>query len=130
MDQFLVRGCISKAWLFPQFNEGTVTFKADSEAMIVKGIIALLLEVYNEATPTEILGEDGSFLSEVGVTQHLSSNRRNGLSNVLKNDTCLRSGISETELIKVQSDGSNLESKLAYVQSQSSNSLSTTLRIS
>lgn len=84
MDQFLVKGCISKAWLFPQFNDGRVTFQTDSEAMIVKGIIAILMMVYNDCTPDEILSEDGSFLGDVGVTEHLSMNRRNGLANVLK----------------------------------------------
>ena len=84
IDQFVVKGCISKAWLFPQFNEGRVKFHADSEAMIVKGIIGILMKVYNDSTPDEILAEDGSFLAEVGVTEHLSMNRRNGLTNVLK----------------------------------------------
>lgn len=85
IDQFLVKGCISQAWLFPQLgDDGLVIFHADSEAMIVKGIIALLLEVFNGSTPAEILTEDGSFLTNVGVTQHLSTNRRNGLANVLK----------------------------------------------
>ena len=84
LDQFLVKGCISKAWLFPKFEGGKVQFMADSEAMIVKGIIAVLLEVYNNSSPDEILSEDGSFLAELGITEHLSMNRRNGLSNVLK----------------------------------------------
>ncbi|SMF28462.1 SufE family protein [Pseudobacteriovorax antillogorgiicola] len=84
IDQFLVKGCISKAWLFPQLKDGRILFHADSEAMIVKGIIAILLQVYSEATPEEVLQEDGSFLADVGVTEHLSMNRRNGLANVLK----------------------------------------------
>ena len=83
IDQFLVKGCISRAWLFPQLKGDKVTFFADSEAFIVKGIIALLLEIYNDSSPADILTEDGSFLLEAGVTQHLSTNRRNGLSNVL-----------------------------------------------
>ena len=84
IEQFLVKGCISRAWLFPKFDEGKVQFLADSEALIVKGIIAVLLDVYNGSEPDEILGEDGSFLAEFGVTEHLSMNRRNGLSNVLQ----------------------------------------------
>ena len=84
IDQFVVKGCISKAWLFPQFSEGRIHFHADSEAMIVKGIIAILMKVYNHSTPDEILAEDGSFLADVGVSEHLSMNRRNGLANVLK----------------------------------------------
>ena len=85
LDQFMIKGCISRAWIFPQQDDsGRVTFKADSEAMIVKGIIALLLEIYNDNTPEDILQEDGSFLADVGITQHLSTNRRNGLTNVIK----------------------------------------------
>jgi cysteine desulfuration protein SufE len=84
IDHFLVKGCISKAWLAPQLEQGRVTFHADSEAMIVKGIIAILLRVYNDSTPQEILATDADFLGQVGVTEHLSMNRRNGLSNILK----------------------------------------------
>ena len=84
IDQFLVKGCISKAWLVPQFKSGQVAFFADSEAMIVKGIISVLLDLYNDCTPQEILQEDGTFLADVGITEHLSMNRRNGLANFLK----------------------------------------------
>ena len=84
IDQFLVKGCISKAWLFPQLTGGHVRFFADSEAMVVKGLMAILLDVYNDGTPDEIVAEDGSFLADLGVSEHLSMNRRNGLANVLK----------------------------------------------
>lgn len=83
-DSFLVKGCISRAWLVPQKRDDRLHFMADSEAAIVKGIIAILLSVYNDATPAEILATDAGFLSEVGVTEHLSMNRRNGLSNMIK----------------------------------------------
>lgn len=84
IEPFLVKGCISRAWLAPQRQDGKLHFHADSEAMIVKGIIALLLRVYNDASPEEILATDADFLSKLGVTDHLSMNRRNGLSNILK----------------------------------------------
>lgn len=84
IDQFLVRGCISKAWLVPEFKDGSVTFHADSEAMTVKGIMSVLLEVLDGLTPQQILEEDGTFLAEVGITEHLSMNRRNGLANFLE----------------------------------------------
>lgn len=84
IDHFMVKGCISKAWLAPQLEAGRIFFHADSEALIVKGIIALLLKVYNHGTPEEILAVDSSFLTQVGVTEHLSMNRRNGLANILK----------------------------------------------
>ncbi len=83
IDPFLVKGCISRAWLVPQISGERLSFMADSEAMIVKGIIALLLEVYNGSTAEEIRQLPQDFLSLAGVTEHLSMNRRNGLVNVL-----------------------------------------------
>jgi cysteine desulfuration protein SufE len=83
LDAFLVKGCISQAWLVPQIQGDRLSFLADSDAMIVKGIIALLLEVYNNSTAQEILAMPPDFLTEAGVTEHLSMNRRNGLKNVL-----------------------------------------------
>ena len=83
LDAFLVKGCISRAWLVPQIKDGNLYFMADSEAMIVKGIVALLLKVYNGSTPQEITELSTDFLSEAGVSEHLSMNRRNGLGNIL-----------------------------------------------
>ena len=83
MEQFLVKGCISRAWLLPQIQGDRLNFLADSEAVIVKGIIALILQVYNQSTPQEILDLAPDFLAEAGVTELLSMNRRNGLINVL-----------------------------------------------
>jgi cysteine desulfuration protein SufE len=83
IDPFLVKGCISRAWLVPQIQEGRLRFMADSEAMIVKGIIALLLQVYNDSTAEEIKSLSPEFLAEAGITELLSMNRRNGLRNVL-----------------------------------------------
>lgn len=84
IESFLVKGCISRAWLIPSQQEGKLRFLADSEAAVVKGIIAMLLQVYNDSEPDEILALAPDFLAEVGVTEHLSLNRRNGLSNVVK----------------------------------------------
>lgn len=83
LEPFLVKGCISRAWLVPQIKDDRLYFMADSEAMIVKGIVALLLKVYNGSTPAEIQSLSTDFLSEAGVSEHLSMNRRNGLSNIL-----------------------------------------------
>ncbi|RYZ55132.1 MAG: SufE family protein [Proteobacteria bacterium] len=83
LDPFLVKGCISKAWLVPQIIEDKIFFMADSEAMIVKGVVALLLKVYNGSTAAEILNLSTDFLGEAGVSEHLSMNRRNGLANIL-----------------------------------------------
>ena len=81
-DKFLVEGCISRAWLIPRLEGDRVFFSAHSESAIVKGIIAILLEVYNDATPDEILGLSPEFLRAGGIVEHLSMNRRNGLANI------------------------------------------------
>ncbi len=83
IEPFLVKGCISRAWLVPQITGDRLKFMADSEAMIVKGIIALLLKVYSDSTAEEIQSLSGDFLAEAGITELLSMNRRNGLRNVL-----------------------------------------------
>lgn len=84
LEKFQVRGCQSQVWLFPQFKEGRVYFAADSDALLVKGIVGLLAHVYSSATPSEILADKGDFLKEIGITQHLSMNRTNGLASMLK----------------------------------------------
>jgi cysteine desulfuration protein SufE len=84
IDKFLVKGCISRAWLVPSFDGARVYFKADSEASIVKGVIAALVQVYSGGTPDEILSLSPEFLAEGGVSDALSMNRRNGLANMLK----------------------------------------------
>ncbi len=83
-DKFLIEGCISQAWLVPEMKEGKISFYADSESMIVKGIMALLLRVYSGESPKTILETEPRFLQDVGVEEHLSLNRRNGLASVLK----------------------------------------------
>ena len=83
IDAFLVKGCISKAWLMPQIIDERLSFLADSEAMIVKGIIALVLKVYNHSSALEIQSMPADFLAEAGITELLSMNRRNGLRNIL-----------------------------------------------
>ncbi len=83
-DKFLIEGCLSKAWLAPTFKDGKVYFSADSEAAIVKGIMAILIGVYSGNTPSENLGLSPDFLKDGGITEHLSMNRRSGLSGVIK----------------------------------------------
>jgi len=79
-----VKGCQSQVWLFAELNDGMVHYTADSDASIVKGIVALLLKIYSERTPEEILGLDQSFVDEIGLKQHLSMSRANGLSAMMK----------------------------------------------
>ena len=79
-EQFKVRGCQSQVWLHARIDEaGRVQFEADSDAMIVKGLVALLLEVYSNATPDDILSTSPDFLKELGFESHLSPSRANGL---------------------------------------------------
>lgn len=83
-DQFRIKGCQSQVWLYPSFEGGKVFFKADSDSALVKGISAMVVQVYSGSTPGEILEERSDFLKEIGITQHLSMNRSNGLASMLK----------------------------------------------
>ena len=85
-DELKVKGCQSQVWLFAEFdNERQVIhFKADSDASIVKGIIAILLDVYDLASPDEILNVGTHFLDSIGLRQHLSMSRANGLNAMVK----------------------------------------------
>lgn len=83
-EKFKVKGCQSQVWLYPEFKDGRVYFHADSDAVLVKGIVGLLTSVYSNATPDEILATKPDFLKEVGITEHLSMNRSNGLASMMK----------------------------------------------
>ncbi len=83
-DKYKVKGCQSQVWLYPEFKDGRVYFYGDSDAMLVKGIVGLLVSVYSDATPDEILATKPDFLKEVGITEHLSMNRSNGLASMMK----------------------------------------------
>jgi len=79
-DDNLVRGCQSRVWLNAELKNDLVHFTADSDAMITKGIVALLVRVFNDRTPQEILGASTEFIDTIGLRAHLSPNRANGLS--------------------------------------------------
>jgi cysteine desulfuration protein SufE len=79
----LVEGCTSNLWLHPTSEEGTCRFRCDADSLITKGIATLVCELYDGATAAEVAATDADFLGDVGVTQHLSPNRRNGLSNLV-----------------------------------------------
>ena len=83
VDTNLVRGCQSRVWLNAELKNDLVHFTADSDAMITKGIVALLVRVYNDRTPQEILGASTEFIDRIGLREHLSPNRANGLSAML-----------------------------------------------
>lgn len=82
VDAFRVEGCQSQLWLVPKFEDGICFFSTDSDAVITKGVAGLLTELYSGYPPEEIIALPPDFLAEVGITQHLTPNRRNGLSNV------------------------------------------------
>jgi len=83
-DQNLIEGCQSRVWLQADLVDGNVIFKAESDAIIVKGIIALLIEVLSGHTPDEIINSELYFIDEIGLHEHLSPTRSNGLLSMLK----------------------------------------------
>ena len=80
----LINGCQSRVWLHADMVDGKMEFKADSDAIIVKGIVALLVKVLNGRTPAEILGNELFFIDEIGLRQNLSPTRSNGLLAMVK----------------------------------------------
>jgi len=83
-SEYLINGCQSKVWLHADMRDGKVWFDADSDAIIVKGIVALLVKVLNGRTPDEILDNKLSFIDEIGLSQNLSPTRSNGLLAMVK----------------------------------------------
>lgn len=83
--QHLIEGCQSRVWISATLQEdGTISFRADSDAMIVRGIVALLMRVLNNRTPDEILDADLYFIEKIGLREHLSPTRSNGLVAMVK----------------------------------------------
>jgi|TARA_B100001173_G_scaffold83237_1_gene71142 cysteine desulfuration protein SufE len=83
-DTNLIKGCQSKVWLNAELKNGKINFQADSEAIITKGIIAILLMVFNDKKPDQIIKSDISFIEKIGLKEHLSPNRANGLYSMIK----------------------------------------------
>jgi len=83
-DKNKIEGCQSQVWLNATFNDGKILIDADSDSTIVKGLAALLVKVYSNQTPTEILASPPSFLNKIGIDSHLSPTRKNGLGAMLK----------------------------------------------
>jgi cysteine desulfuration protein SufE len=84
VEKFQIKGCQSKVWLKPKYENGEVQFLASSDAILVKGIVGLLVEAYSGSTPDEIISYKDDFLRDIGITDHLSMNRTNGLASMLK----------------------------------------------
>jgi len=83
-DQYLIKGCQSRVWLVSDFVDGKIVFRGESDAVIVKGLVALLLRVVSNRTPEEILNNELFFIDEIGLKQHLSPTRSNGLLAMVK----------------------------------------------
>ena len=83
-DQNLIDGCQSRVWLQADLVDGKVVFQAESDALIVKGLVALLVKVLSGHTPDEILDADLYFIEKIGLKEHLSPTRSNGLLAMLK----------------------------------------------
>ncbi len=81
----LIDGCQSRLWLDAQYHDGVVTYRADSDAIIVKGIVALLIRVLSGQKPQDIVDADLYFIDRIGLRDHLSPTRSNGLLSMLKN---------------------------------------------
>lgn len=83
-DVNLIKGCQSKVWFNAKLEDGVVKLEADSDAIIVKGIAALLIRVFDNQTPEAIMNADLKFIDEIGLKQHLSPTRSNGLVSMVK----------------------------------------------
>jgi cysteine desulfuration protein SufE len=83
-DEFKIKGCQSNVWVKSFFEEGKVFFQADSDAMIVKGLVSLLLKVLSNQTPDEISKAHLYFIEKIGMAQNLSMTRANGLASMIK----------------------------------------------
>jgi cysteine desulfuration protein SufE len=79
-----IKGCQSQVWMISHFNEGKVTYEGDSDALIVKGLVALLIKVLNNQPAEEIEKADLYFIDKIGMQQHLSMTRSNGLASMMK----------------------------------------------
>jgi cysteine desulfuration protein SufE len=83
-EERVIKGCQSKVWLDAQLKGDKMVFSADSDAIITKGIIAILIRTYNNQTPTDILNAELDFIDEIGLKEHLSATRANGLTSMIK----------------------------------------------
>ena len=83
-DNNLIEGCQSNVWLDARYEDGKVVFKADGDALIVKGLVSLLVKVYSGHTPDEILDAEPYFVEAIGLKEHLSPTRSNGLLAMIK----------------------------------------------
>lgn len=84
IEENIIKGCQSKVWLYSKMNDSKINFTADSYAILTKGLVALLLRVFTNQTPKDILAADTIFIDKIGLKEHLSPTRANGLVSMLK----------------------------------------------
>jgi cysteine desulfuration protein SufE len=84
-DENLIKGCQSKVWLQGEYTDEKIVFTADSDAILTKGIIAILIRVFSNQKASDILNADMDFIDEIGLKEHLSPTRANGLVSMIKN---------------------------------------------
>ena len=83
-DQNIIRGCQSQVWINATYADGKINYQGESDALIVKGLVALVLRVVNDHTPAEIMNADLHFIDKIGLKEHLSPTRSNGLLAMIK----------------------------------------------
>lgn len=83
-DDYIIKGCQSKVWVHASMEDGKVTFTADSDAIITKGIIAILIRAFSNQSPQAIIDADTAFIDDIGLKEHLSPTRANGLVSMIK----------------------------------------------
>ncbi|MGB0198622.1 MAG: SufE family protein [Flavobacteriaceae bacterium] len=83
-DNHIIKGCQSKVWVHADMEDDKVVFTADSDAIITKGIIAILIRAFSNHSPQEILDADTTFIDQIGLKEHLSPTRANGLVSMIK----------------------------------------------
>jgi cysteine desulfuration protein SufE len=83
-DENKIRGCQSTVWMVSEYRDGRIYFKAESDAMIVKGLISMLIRVFSGQTPQDIVQADMKFIDEIGMSTHLAQTRSNGLRAMIR----------------------------------------------
>lgn len=83
-EEYKIRGCQAQVWLRPEYRDGCIFFRGDSDAIITKGLIALLVKVLDGQRPADIVDADLDFLDKIGMKEHLSSTRKNGLASMVR----------------------------------------------
>ena len=83
-EENIIKGCQSKVWLHANYENGVLIFSADSDAIITKGIVAILIRVFSNQSPEAILNADTNFIDTIGLKEHLSPTRANGLVSMIK----------------------------------------------